>query len=435
MNIKKIYEAMPGWVKEIAGQVGRYKIIYSNSFRRQYQLLEKSEYISDGEKIKQYQVALIKETLQYAYHHIQYYRELFDKIQLNVEEFDDLEELKKIPYLTKQIIRENEEKFKNDDIKNFYYSTSGGTTGRPIKIAFDYPSLYRERAFVYHYWSTFGYNYKKSKLLTFREIEFNGRLTKKNKLYNELLINPYMLDSNNINKIIEKIEKFKGDFIYGYPSLIAAFCRLISKNNIQLKSSIKAIFLISENLYPDQKNRIQEVFNCPIAMFYGHTEKAVFAEQYGDMYFFNPLYGYTEILGDVENNIVCTGFINKKMPLIRYRVDDKAIPYKEGYKIVGHRENEVLYGKNDYTISATTIEFSHENCFEKIDAYQFEQCEMGKVTMRLKTDAEISNHEMQKIYDCVSEKLPYFELEIIKVNQIEKTKRGKYKLIIQNYKK
>ena len=60
---------------------------------------------------------------------------------------------------------------------------------------------------------------------------------------------------------------------------------------------------------------------------------------------------------------------------------------------------------------------------------------MGKVTMRLKTDAEISNHEMQKIYDCVSEKLPYFELEIIKVNQIEKTKRGKYKLIIQNYKK
>ena len=206
------------------------------------------------------------------------------------------------------------------------------------------------------------------------------------------------------------------------------------KNKIKLKTSVKAIFLISENLYPDQKNRIQEVFNCPIAMFYGHTEKAVFAEKYGDKYIFNPFYGYTEILNDAEDNIVCTGFINRKMPLIRYKVDDKAIPYKDGYKIVGHRENEVLYGKNDYTISATTIEFTHEDCFEKIDSYQFEQNEIGKVEMRLKTDVKLSDIEMKKIYNRVKEKLPYFELKLVVVDELEKTKRGKYKMIIQNCK-
>ena len=434
MNIKKIYGSMPEWIKEIVGQVGRYKIIYSSSFRKQYNLLENHNYIADSEMVDKYQIILLKETLKYAYQHIQYYQELFDEIHFNVDEFDNLEELKKIPYLTKQIIRENEEKFKDNSIKNFYYATSGGTSGKPIKIAFDYPSLYKERAFVYHYWSAFGYNYKKSKLITFRELEFNGKLTKKNTIYNELLINPFMLDSDNIKKIVDKIEKFKGDFIYGYPSLIAAFCRLLSKNKIKLKTSVKAIFLISENLYPDQKNRIQEVFNCPIAMFYGHTEKAVFAEKYGDKYIFNPFYGYTEILNDAEDNIVCTGFINRKMPLIRYKVDDKAIPYKDGYKIVGHRENEVLYGKNDYTISATTIEFTHEDCFEKIDSYQFEQNEIGKVEMRLKTDVKLSDIEMKKIYNRVKEKLPYFELNLVVVDELEKTKRGKYKMIIQNNK-
>ena len=123
------------------------------------------------------------------------------------------------------------------------------------------------------------------------------------------------------------------------------------------------------------------------------------------------------------------------MPLIRYKVDDKAIPYKDGYKIVGHRENEVLYGKNDYTISATTIEFTHEDCFEKIDSYQFEQNEIGKVEMRLKTDVKLSDIEMKKIYNRVKEKLPYFELNLVVVDELEKTKRGKYKMIIQNYKK
>lgn len=47
MNIKKIYGSMPEWIKEIVGQVGRYKIIYSSSFRKQYNLLENHNYICD----------------------------------------------------------------------------------------------------------------------------------------------------------------------------------------------------------------------------------------------------------------------------------------------------------------------------------------------------------------------------------------------------
>lgn len=229
MNIKKIYEAMPDALKQIIGLVGKYKIIYSFTFRKQYDLLKRENYISDPEKIKMYQISMVRETLQYAYKHIPYYHELFDRIKFNADEFKSLNELKKIPYLTKQIIRDNEKKFENNDIKNFYYATSGGTSGKPIKIAFDYQSLYKERAFVYNYWSKFGYNYKRSKLVTFRELEFKGKLTKKNTMYNELLINPFMLNSDSLGKIVHEIERFGGDFIYGYPSLIDTFCRLLYK--------------------------------------------------------------------------------------------------------------------------------------------------------------------------------------------------------------
>ena len=55
--------------------------------------------------------------------------------------------------------------------------------------------------------------------------------------------------------------------------------------------------------------------------------------------------------------------------------------------------------------------------------------------MRLKTDVKLSDIEMKKIYNRVKEKLPYFELNLVVVDELEKTKRGKYKMIIQNYKK
>ena len=430
MNIKKIYENMPGIVNRAAGHIGRYQIIYSKAFRKQYCELKKMDSLTEEEKRK-LQLEKLRELLIYAEKYIPYYQTLFEKVGFRPNEFQDFSEFEKIPFLTRDIIRDNETTLQSKEIKNFYYATTGGTSGKPIKIAFDYASLYRERAFVYHYWSKLGFDYKKSKLISFRELQFDGKIIKYNTMYNEIVVNLFLLDSENLSLIVQKIQKFGGEFLYGYPSLIAVFCRLLKKNQIMLDTSIKAIFLISENLYPDQYRQIREVFDCKIAIFYGHTEKSVFAESYNDVYTFNPFYGYTEILPNEDDNIVCTGFINRKMPLIRYRVDDKAVSYQNVYMIIGHRENEFLYGKNDYIISATAIEFSHEEAFTKVTAYQFEQKELGKVTMKLETETPLSETEIETLQKKVLEKLPSFEVNLEIVKQIERTARGKYKMIIQ----
>lgn len=431
INAKQLYKKIPKPLKNMVELIGRYRIVNSKIFKKQYQLLEQASELNI-DSLKKMQFYLLKETLQYAYENVPYYHEVFDDINFDVYNFSNIEEMKRIPYLNKDIIAKQWDKMQVNKINNFYYSTTGGTTGKSVKFAFDNSSLYKERAFVYHYWSKYGYNYKKSKLISFREVEFEGSLCKRNMLYNELLINPFMLDSKHIDNIIEEIYKFSGDFLYGYPSNIAIFCRLLKKNNIKFRLPIKAILLISENLYPDQKKQIEEVFDCPIAMFYGHTEKAVFAEKYGNSYHFNSLYGFTEILDSEEDNMVCTGFINRKMPLIRYKVDDKVIKKEDGYEIIGHRSNELLYGKDDYVISATTLEFSHEDCFEKVDAYQFEQSEIGKVTMRLESEQMIEKKELDAIKEKAKEKLPGFEINTVQTDKIVKTSRGKHKIIIQN---
>lgn len=437
MNIgilKKIYLEMPNGIKQIVGLAARYRLILNREFRKQYQLLCDSEKWSEQEK-KRYQLAALKELLVHAYTTTEYYRKLFDKINFRPDQFSDFEELEKIPCLTKNLIIENFEELQSSAKTNCYVATTGGTTGKQMQIVLDEASVYRERAFVYHYWSHFGYDYRKSRLISFRDIDFKGKVCQYNPMYNEMICNPFIINQKNINEYLKAMNRFRGDFLYGYPSAISNFCRLLKLTGSRLNKEIKGIFLISENFYPDQEARIHDIFTCPIAIFYGHTERSVFAEQYQGKYHFQPLYGYTEIVDTEEENIICSGFLNRKMPLIRYKLDDHAEQLSTGsYQITGHRENEVLFGSAGEVVSATAMEFSHSPAFQKILEYQFEQESLGKVLFRLKLSEELEEEELNQIREELDKKLPAFSYDIEFTEEIKRTPRGKYKMIIQHIK-
>ena len=52
----------------------------------------------------------------------------------------------------------------------------------------DNSSIYRERAFVYNHWASLGFDFKKSKLMTFRGIEVKNKIYKLNPIYNEVIL-------------------------------------------------------------------------------------------------------------------------------------------------------------------------------------------------------------------------------------------------------
>ena len=77
------------------------------------------------------------------------------------------------------------------------------------------------------------------------------------------------------------MDTFGVEFLHGFPSAIYSLCKYAKQLNIDLKNKYKAVFLISENIYDFQKNMIKEILGCDAYAFYGHTERAVFAEQIG----------------------------------------------------------------------------------------------------------------------------------------------------------
>jgi len=88
----------------------------------------------------------------------------------------------------------------------------------------------------------------------------------------------------------------------------------------------------AELLFDHQRQAIGDAFNCPVRETYGMSEiVAAAGECEHDTLHQWPEVGITELLSDDgaikptgTGNLVCTGLLNTDMPLIRYRVGDRA---------------------------------------------------------------------------------------------------------------
>lgn len=435
--LKKINQTMPDSIKKFFRKQIRAKVINNSIFKETKNEIKSFNDLSEEEKNK-YHLKKLKETLIYAYENTIFYKKTFDKVGFNPYNFSDIKEMDKIPTINKELILEHFDEFLSKENIDYYEAFTGGSTGKPLKIFLDTNSIYKEKAFVYNYWSKFGYDYKNSKIVTFRGLEFGNKIYKYNPIDNQVIVNPFKLSDENIDKYIKIINDFNPEFFHGYVSAINNFCKLLSKNNIKLKANIKCVFFISENVTCEEKKYIEEVLNCKTNIFYGHSERAVFAEYFNGSYEFNKLYTHVDFLKkkDTENlyEIACTGLLNKKMIFIKYIPDDVVEIINNKINIYGHWDKELLIGKNNENISIASINF-HNNVFSKVKFYQFEQFERGKVVLNIVEDSKLTENDKKEILEILNKKIKdCIDVKIKVVESIELTKRGKYKKVIKHFK-
>jgi phenylacetate-coenzyme A ligase PaaK-like adenylate-forming protein len=450
--LKKINNVLPGPVKRLLGPLIRRKLHNNEVFLSQLAELEQMEQKTETE-IKKNQFAKLRKTMIHAYEHTNYYKKLFDGCGFNAYHFAHVDEMQKIPLLKRADIINNFADLKADDIADFYLSTTGGSSGPSLEILLSKDSIYRERAFIYHFWAQYGYDYKTAKMASFRGgIDFKEKIHRYNPLYNEVQLNPCLINADTIGKYLNLIDKFKADFLHGLPSAIYTFCKFANEAKARIKNQYQAVFFISENVYEYQREYIEETLGIKTYAYYGHTERAVFAGQSGEGYRFNDNYCFVEFKdegqSEQQNSIITTGFINPKMPLIRYELDDTATPRGSSavspeakairpatatYQITGHRDG-ILYGKNGEIISAASL-YIHDSAMDKVANLQFIQDEIGAVKLLISPLNELFEDDRKAINNYYQEKLgTSMVIEVEIVTEMIFTSRGKMPLIVQNCK-
>ncbi len=398
--------------------------------------------------IQNIQKRLLIKMLKYANKHCNYYSNL--KIHIKNENT-----IQEYPFLTKDIIKREFNNLTSDEIKFIPYEDAytGGSTGEPLHF---YRQTCIDGTFQKKYWSFLGYK-KGDKILAMDGTAINDVNLKKNKFwglknqkaipYGEYYLSSLYLNENNIDLYIEFILEYKPDFIRGYPSFIYHIAKYMDENNININFRIKAIQLTSESSFPYQWDVISKVFKTNICMQYGHTESSIFAYTYDNSmkYKVEPLYGYTEVIKDngekakegEMGEIVVTSFYNFVMPLIRYKTGDYAVVSKYDKngiileQIMGRTQDYVFNRNGDQVLLTALIFGQHFKALGNIKKWQIIQEEQGKIIMRiikgLKYNKE-DEKEIRELFDVKGNIDVIFEY----VENIETTKRGKSKLLIQN---
>jgi phenylacetate-CoA ligase len=405
-------------------------------------------YSSSTKNMLYKQHKLLKNILRYASKHSKYYRQLMSNRTTKTV-------LDEYPFLTKKVIRENYEDLISDKQSHmiFWESYTGGSTGEPLKFL-NQCSI--DGRFQQKMWRRMGY--KKGDII----LAMDGTKIDKDKIekgiywciksnkqlpYGGYALSSLYLNSNNIQAYVDYICELQPSFIRGYPAFIYSIASYIVEHNIKLHFKIKGIQLTSESSYGYQHEIIKKAFNTKIFLQYGHTECCVFGYTFDESlrYRVEPLYGYVEIIKDngelakpgEAGEVIVTTLHNYIMPLIRYRTGDYAVfggKDKNGIilnSVLGRTQDYIYNIEREKVLLTALIFGQHFHALGKIQRWQIEQFEYGKVVMHIIPTSNYSSSDEDEIRQLFLEK-GHVECIFDYVDTIPTTMRGKSMMLNQH---
>lgn len=433
-------------------------LLYQKYYRRTKRLLNSGKFHS-REDIENYQFNKLKEIIEYSYRNVPYYYELFNKINFHPDKFKSIQDIKQIPYLTKNIIRENQEKLTSVIFPKEYIKIvqTGGTTGMPLDFLLDKrTSSVIELSYLEHMWKKVNYR-RYDRCVVLREDNIDNiiegrKYWKMNYTTNWLTTAARYLNADTFPVFYNKIFSFNPRFIIAFPSNAYLLARFIRENNLKNFRRLKAVICSSENMYSWQRQYMEQVYNVRIYSYYGHSEKCIIASECKDsgIYEFYPQYGFAELVDKNDNwctkedergEIIATGFNNFVSPFIRYKTDDVGIytsqhsvhnPHWFTLKRIEGRIQDFLVDSDNTPKTFIHVDRPLWNVRDIVYAYQYIQDIPGKVLLNIHAKEKLDNKQLEDIKKEFLNTYFKIDIEIKQVNHIPRTKSGKFKYLIQN---
>lgn len=436
---------------------------YLKGLKERVSFLEESQFWTRKD-LENYQLNQLVQIVRHAYENVPFYKKSFDNCNLCVSEIKSMDDLSKIPLIDKNIIKNNHLDFRaiNYNEGDFFWITTGGSTGDPFKIYIDERFKAYNHANTYFYLRVlmgrgfFQHDHRSIRLhgdiLPDEKIRSNIFWEEKN---NKLVMSSYNLTKETIELYVEQINGFKPEYIHAYPSAIALLAKYIYDFNLTIDVKLNCIFCDCEALYEYQKDYIKKAFSCPIYQVYGHTEGATVGIQcrQSDYLHFVPQVGILELLRpdgskvDKENEegeIVVTGFNNWVMPFIRYKTGDLGVWTDKKCKCgrqwpllhrVKGRLQDYAVDKRGNVFALGPVLFDYNINWAEIDRFQIYQDTKGELLFRIKVlDGSLRGADQIRTSFAVTLEEIFkniFDVKVEVVKDIEFTKIGKFRYLEQ----
>lgn len=421
--------------------------IFKPSRMKSLDLACKTQYLSDYD-LKELTNAKFLKLINHIKRRVPYYSDILKDIEIKSQE-----DLIKIPFLDKTIIRKNLEYIKavNYREEDMRPNSTSGSTGENLTFFSDNTDHYSGACQIRGDMAN-GYKFGEKYVKLWgasRDLDNNW----KNKLSAKLIkrritLSSFNMSNENMSYYIRVINKFKPKLIIGYPSGLYTISNYILNNKIKIHSP-KTIISGGETLSEFQRKTIENVFKTKLLNRYGSREVNHIAGEcsYKSGLHISTDHVIVEIIDENGKNckpgqtgqIVVTDLDNYAFPLIRYKIGDlgslsekkcgcgRGLPLLE--KVEG-RIFDVVIGPNNNRVTGNYWTLLR-NQIQGIQQIQVIQEKKDDITIKIVANDLFNETEKHKLIAEVKETLgDDLIIHIELVENIKLTSSGKFRWVI-----
>ena len=407
-----------------------------------------------SERWKRWQEERLAYCLHRAATRVPYYRELWSK-RRKAGDRASWEDLQNWPILEKDEVRRQPERFVADDRERrwMWQDSTSGTTGTPLGLWFsratirEWYALCEARSRRWYgvsrgdRWACLG------RKLVVPPATRRPPFWVWNGAFKQLYMSSYHLAPDLIPRYLDALRRYDISYLLGYTASLYALAQGVlelGRRDVRMQ----VVITNAEPLFEHQRSVIAEAFQCPVRETYGMTELGAAASEceQGAMHLW-PEVGWVEIVPDRDTldegeggDLVCTGLLNLDMPLIRYRVGDRASRPPPGplcscgrlpfiLRSVDGRSGDVLYTIDGRALSSNCVEVIFKPGVALREA-QIIQESFDRVRLRVVPAAGFTEAMTGTLINGVRQRMGPVHVIVDLLDRIPREANGKFRVVI-----
>lgn len=323
-----IWEKINFWSTKFLMQLS--DIVTRQNVMKYYQFMDKAQWWP-RERLTEYQNNKLFETISVAYNETNFYRDLFESQGLTPNDIKKTEDLKKIPVVTKDMLRKAYPKkcTRNSGYK-WQESFTSGSTGSPFVVRVDSHSMSISRALMLFRANFSGWGIGESFLQTGMTLDRGIIKNIKDFLLRVSYVSAFDLSDRTLDKYLELIDSKNHKYIMGYASSL--YCLARRADEVGFNKPLYGVVSWGDNMFNHYREIIERQFKTRVTDTYGCGEGIQVAAQCGHnngaYHIFMP-HVFVEFIENGQpvsegelGEIILTRLDPGAMPLIRYQIGD-----------------------------------------------------------------------------------------------------------------
>ena len=385
--------------------------------------LQRSQWLAP-EAVRELQDFKLRRLVRHAYRHVPFYRQRMRENGVTPDDIRGVEDLPKLPFLTKQDVRDNlhfDIMSDNHEKAEILKITTSGSTGEPFVCYVDRSQLEFRWAATMRAMMWTGWRPGEPQVRLWHQTIGMSRSQVLREhadawLLRRSFIPAYEISESNIRKVLDTIQRVRPALLDGYAESFNLLGRYLRERG-PLDVAPKGMMSSAQALPELSRRIIEESFGCRVFDKYGSREFSGIAYEcdahaghhvVAEGYAVEVLNGGRPCRPGEIGEVVITDLNNFCLPFIRYRIGDLAeavdgsVPCAcgRGLPLLGAiqgRVQSVIIGADGQYVPGTFFAHVFKDFDHAVRQYQVVQARPGAITLRIVRGGRYTDRTMQEI--------------------------------------